>query len=295
MSYGDLSTEGRRVAAAVSRRRPGKWHPGKRHVVIIMLPQGPELMTAFFGTMLAGNIPSLFPTNDSRVHLEALRQSLGKAIETSGAKLLITDEASKARFFSDQSAPIPVLTPGEWAALPATFSPPLADPDSVAFLQHSSGTTGQKKGVAITHGALLRQAEAYASAIDLRPEDVIASWLSLYHDMGLIACFLMPLVCGVPVVTLDPFEWVSDPASFLHAISEEQGTLAWLPNFAYLFMAKRVRDRDVEGVRLHSLRALVNCSEPITAEAHRAFTRRFEALGFHQAALSSCYAMAENT
>ncbi|MBW2733519.1 MAG: AMP-binding protein [Deltaproteobacteria bacterium] len=290
LTYGDLCAEGRRVASAVSCRRSGTGY-----VVIIMLPQGPALMTAFFGTMLAGNLPSLFPTDDSRVHINVLRQGLEKALQTSGAKLLITDEASKARFFAEQDSPVPVVTPPEWALLPADFSPQIPAAESVAFLQHSSGTTGQKKGVAITHRALLAQTEAYAQSINLQPDDVIVSWLPLYHDMGLIACLLLPMVQRVPVVTLDPFEWVSNPVSLLHAISEEGGTLAWMPNFAYLFMANRVRDEDLEGVHLDSLRALVNCAEPVTAEAHRAFAERFSPLGFRQSALSSSYAMAENT
>jgi acyl-CoA synthetase (AMP-forming)/AMP-acid ligase II len=125
--------------------------------------------------------------------------------------------------------------------------------------------------------------------------DKIASWLPLYHDMGLIAAFYLPLVYGVPVVQLSPIEWVSAPVSLLQQVSRERATACWLPNFAYNLLADRTRDEDLEGVRLDSLRLLVNCSEPVRAESHAKFARRFERWGLRPGALTACYAMAETT
>jgi acyl-CoA synthetase (AMP-forming)/AMP-acid ligase II len=94
---------------------------------------------------------------------------------------------------------------------------------------------------------------------------------------------------------MSPFEWVADPALLLTTISEERGTLCWLPNFAYNFLTKRVDDRRTASVDLRSMRAFINCSEPIRAESHAMFLERFERCGLASSALATCYAMAENT
>ena len=135
----------------------------------------------------------------------------------------------------------------------------------------------------------------YGKAIDIREDDKVVSWLPLYHDMGLIAAFYLPLTLGIPLVQLDPFEWVSAPVILLEAISSEKGTLAWLPNFAFNLMADRIREEDLDGIRLESLRMLVNCSEPVRAESHGKFLSRFAPFGFRKEAFAASYGMAEIT
>ena len=87
--------------------------------------------------------------------------------------------------------------------------------------------------------------------------DVIVSWLPLYHDMGLIAGFIMPILSGIPLVLISPFDWVKAPQRLFQAISKYKGTLVWLPNFAFYFSAQKIRDRHMEGVDLSSLRAVI--------------------------------------
>jgi acyl-CoA synthetase (AMP-forming)/AMP-acid ligase II len=111
--------------------------------------------------------------------------------------------------------------------------------------------------------------------------------------MGFIACFVTPLLLGVEVVWLSPFEWVANPALLLDAISRHRATLAWMPNFAFAFMAQRAK-AEPRQYDLSSVRALVNCSEPVSQEAMQAFAERFDSDGFSPAALQTCYAMAEN-
>ena len=161
-------------------------------------------------------------------------------------------------------------------------------------LQHSSGTTGLQKGVALSHTAVFNQLESYRNSIKLSDSDVIVSWLPLYHDMGLIASFLMPILSGIPLVLMSPFDWVRAPHKLMHAISDYQGTLCWLPNFAYNFCAKKIRNSDLDGVDLSSLRAVINCSEPMRFESHKMFLERFQEYGFRETALATSYAMAEN-
>lgn len=165
----------------------------------------------------------------------------------------------------------------------------------IAFLQHSSGTTGLQKGVALSHDAVLNQLASYSDAIALNAQDVIVSWLPLYHDMGLIAGFLLPLVQGIPLVLMSPFDWVQHPALLFRAIHEYRGTLCWLPNFAYNHCARRIRARDLEGVSVASMRMFVNCSEPVYAESHALFLERFASIGVTPQMLTVSYAMAENT
>jgi acyl-CoA synthetase (AMP-forming)/AMP-acid ligase II len=164
----------------------------------------------------------------------------------------------------------------------------------IVLLQHSSGTTGLQKGVALSHKAVFNQLESYQRALKTNESDVIVSWLPLYHDMGLIAGFLFPLLFGIPLVLMSPFDWVRAPYKLLQAISEYKGTLCWLPNFAYNFCAKKIRDRDLVDVDLSSLRAVINCSEPMRLSSHEMFFKRFREFGFHKEALATSYAMAEN-
>ena len=169
------------------------------------------------------------------------------------------------------------------------------DASEVAFLQHSSGTTGLQKGVALSHEAVLNQVASYSEAIALNDQDVIVSWLPLYHDMGLIAGFILPLMQGVPLVMMSPFDWVAHPALLLHAINDYHSTLCWLPNFAYNHCARRIRQRDSEGLSLASMRMFINCSEPVRHESHQMFLDRFAANGVTAEMLAVSYAMAENT
>jgi acyl-CoA synthetase (AMP-forming)/AMP-acid ligase II len=167
-------------------------------------------------------------------------------------------------------------------------------PDEVALLQHSSGTTGLQKGVALSHRAVLKQLDAYSRAIGFDKDDVIVSWLPLYHDMGLIAGYLMPVLLGIPLVLMSPFDWVRAPYRLMQAVSQYCGTLSWLPNFAFNFCAQKIRDRHLEGVDLSSWRAIINCSEPVHWESHRAFYEKFAVYGLREGALQTSYAMAEN-
>jgi acyl-CoA synthetase (AMP-forming)/AMP-acid ligase II len=167
-------------------------------------------------------------------------------------------------------------------------------PQDIVLLQHSSGTTGLQKGVALSHAAVYNQLEAYSAALQLSPADVVVSWLPLYHDMGLIAGFILPILTGIPLVLMSPFDWVRAPYRLLQAVSRYHGSLSWLPNFAYNFCAQKIRARDLVGVDLSSWRAISNCSEPMSYRSHQLFFERFKGYGLRYEALTTCYAMAEN-
>jgi acyl-CoA synthetase (AMP-forming)/AMP-acid ligase II len=144
------------------------------------------------------------------------------------------------------------------------------------------------------HQAVFNQLESYSRALKLDLSDVIVSWLPLYHDMGLIAGFILPILSNVPLVLLSPFDWVRAPHKLLQAVSKYRGTLSWLPNFAYNFCTQKIRERDLEGIDLSSWRAVSNCSEPMYWKSHQMFLERFQPYGLRSSALTTCYAMAEN-
>jgi fatty-acyl-CoA synthase len=265
-----------------------------RDLVVIAHTQNLESIFAFWGAMLMGAIPSMFPTLTEKLDAEIYMQSMAKLVEISGVRAVLTSDDfapilsehvgckvySSAQIHAHEDTPFEAYAPHE---------------DEIALLQHSSGTTGLQKGVALSHRAILNQLASYSEAIALNEQDVIVSWLPLYHDMGLIAGFLLPLVQGVPLVLMSPFDWVAHPAMLFRAIHDYAGTLCWLPNFAYNHCARRIRQRDVDGLSAASMRMLINCSEPVQHESHRLFVERFAALSITMDKLAVSYAMAENT
>ena len=201
--------------------------------------------------------------------------------------------SSKARRATLGSAQLvtPAMAPdgGTWAERP----PRRERSQRPRLVRYSSGTTGIKKGVAVSHRALLWQIDAYAEAIGAGPADRIVSWLPLYHDMGLIACLFLPLLKRIPLVAMSPFHGAALPRCG-RMRGEAAGTLSWLPNFAYSFLAGTSAARRLRA-GLSSSRRVVNCSEPIMASSHRAFLERFGDRGASAAQLGGQLRHGENT
>jgi acyl-CoA synthetase (AMP-forming)/AMP-acid ligase II len=264
-------------------------------LVILVLEHSLDLVSMFWGAQLLGAIPSIFPFLTEKLDPDIYRERVKTLVEHSGAKAVVT--------YQDNLAPLQhllhnvdcaILTPGVEATETMTFETREVSPDSIALLQHSSGTTGLQKGVALSHRAVLKQIDAYAKSIKLDPkQDVVVSWLPLYHDMGLIAGFVMPIVTGTHLVIMSPFDWVRQPRLLLELVTQYKGTLSWLPNFAYNHIARGLRD--TQGLNLDSWRAAINCSEPVYDESHRVFLDKLAPLGFTESRLAVSYAMAENT
>ena len=269
-----------------------------RDLVVIAHTQDLESIYAFWGALLAGAIPSMFPTLTEKLDAGIYTQSLAELVKLSGVRAILTTDAFASEVGTHVACPVhgsAQLAASISSADVDTFTLRPPDPDETAFLQHSSGTTGLQKGVALSHRAVLNQIASYSEAIQLSAQDVIASWLPLYHDMGLIAGFLLPLVQGTPLVLMSPFDWVQHPAILFRAIHDHGGTLCWLPNFAYNHCARRVRQRDTEGLSLANMRMFVNCSEPVRHDSHQLFLERFAPHGVKPEMLAVSYAMAENT
>jgi len=296
ISYQELLAGAARYARAYASEgiKPGE-------VVILILQHGEDLVYSFWGAILYGAIPSVMPFLTEKLSPERYRADLSTLVSITKPTGIVTypdfePEARNALAAGDLVRGVIVATPVDPAPEPDLTELPGFNraPTDIVVLQHSSGTTGLQKGVALSHQAVLNQLDIYTKTLRLTADDIVASWLPLYHDMGLIAGFLMPVLAGVSLILMSPFDWVRAPSRLFQAVSRYQATLSWLPNFAYNFCAQKVRDRDLEGVDLSSWRMITNCSEPVRWESHQAFYERFKSYGLKETALHCSYAMAEN-
>jgi fatty-acyl-CoA synthase len=265
--------------------------------VILIMPQGIPLMAAFVGALLLGAVPAILAYPNFKADPVKYSSGLAGVSQNLKASLVVLDDAFPSELLG-------YVSMAAKAQLVRSVSPststqaPLPDipfePEGLAFIQHSAGTTGLQKGVALSHAAVLIQLDHLATALHINDQDRIYSWLPLYHDMGLIACFMLPLVYHLPIVMQSPMDWVVRPGTMLELISEYRCTVAWVPNFALQFLTRRVRPEDRVDYDLSSLRALINCSEPVRARSMDEFQATYVSCGLKSDALQSSYAMAEN-
>src|SRR5262245_15519551 len=269
-----------------------------RDSVVLVMPQGVPLVSTFVGATLLGAAPAILAYPNFKTDPVKYSAGLAGVLNNLKSPLVVVDNASTeqlllqhlprtadttvtcaAPLHADQSARLPTLRP---------------DAEQIAFIQHSAGTTGLQKGVALSHAAVLRQIDHLARALNITDTDRIYSWLPLYHDMGLIACLVLPLVRHLHVVMQSPTSWVAQPATMMQLISDWRCSLTWVPNFALQFLARRVRSEDRAAYDLRSLRAVINCSEPVRSQSIDEFVNAYRASGLNPNAVKTSYAMAEN-
>ena len=281
---------------------------GKGDVCAIIMRHNRILYPLYLAMVYVGAIPAVLAYPNPRLHPDKFRQGIDGMSLRSGLDWVFTERDLEETVRPSLEKPDSTIKglhfPLEWKTGHALTKEQLdrvitrhnmVNRDDPLLLQHSSGTTGLQKPVLLSHRAVLEHVKYYGRAIGLNENDKIVSWLPLYHDMGLIAAFHLPLALGVPTVQIDPFEWVIVPALLLDAVSLERGTISWLPNFAYNMMADKIADDELDGISLESWRLVINCSEPVRHESHQRFVGRFQHCGLNPLAISSCYAMAETT
>jgi fatty-acyl-CoA synthase len=289
ITWGDL---GRLTARFVALYRQCRVEPGA--TLLIFLGHSVELYAAFLGAMRCGAIPSMMPLLTSRQNPALFWRSHAELLHRLSPVFLVLTAATAEQMLAGglDLHDAHLVTVEE---LPTHGTDTAATPPEtgIAALQHSSGTTGLKKGVALSFAAIIHQLENYASALTLSETDEIVSWLPLYHDMGFVACFLLPLYFGCKIQHIDPLHWVTRPATLLDALNGRAGTLVWMPNFGFEHLTRTTRDPqryDLSGVK-----AFINCSEPCRPDGFDRFLQRFQPAGVRESQLQCCYAMAENT
>jgi fatty-acyl-CoA synthase len=273
--------------------------PGDR--VALMLPTGLEFFASFFGAMLAGGIPVPIypPFRADRIEEYAGRQAaiLGSA----GARVLITFRAAErvARLLK------PIVPSLERVVEAERFQEvrekPVAGlrhqpkPHDICFLQYTSGSTGTPKGVIVTHANLFANIRTMGEAVGVQPGDRAVSWLPLYHDMGLIGAWLLPLFFGFPLTVMSPVSFLTHPVRWLRAIDRHRATLTAGPNFSYELCIRKIPDAELEGLDLSSLRGAMNGAEPVVPETLARFSERFARCGLRPHAVIPVYGLAEAT
>ncbi len=267
--------------------------------VVVILRESLDLVAAFFAGIVCGALPAYYFYPSPKQSVDAFLASIDTLLLHNEVKIIVSYPEVISVLKGHHRISVPEFVGFyESTEVPVTGRSDLSEfpvPMHEAFLQFSSGTTGAKKGVKISVKALLNQVQAYEEFVPCAPGDKVVSWLPHYHDMGLIACILMPFVLGVPVYMMSPFEWVRNPRLLLEWLDRVQGTHVWLPNFALGHLAKSCADDEPNRYDLGSVKRIVCCSEPVLKGTVDEFLEKFTASGLSTASLQNCFAMAENT
>ena len=271
--------------------------PGAR--VALMLPTCAGFLHAFFGILYAGCVPvPIYPPARPSQLADHLRRQAA-ILANAGAELLVTVPEARvlAAFLRAEVASLRAIETVEGLrGRGGAEAAPARGAGDVAFLQYTSGSTGDPKGVVLSHANLLANIRAMGRAMEVEPgHDLFVSWLPLYHDMGLIGAWLGSLHFAVPVSIASPLVFLARPESWLWEIHARRATLSGAPNFAFDLCVGRIDDGAIEGLDLSSARIVVNGAEPVRAASVRAFCRRFAAHGFDPGALAPVYGLAESS
>ena len=293
ISYGQLYQRASEVAAGLVARglKPGE-------TVAIMLPTGADFFYSFFGVTLAGGIAvPIYPPARPKQIEEYVRRQLG-ILRNAEVRFLIS--WPQAKLVADvMRAGLPSLidatSAGELAAEGCARLGRLPDPADIFFIQYTSGSTGDPKGVTLTHSNVLANVRGIGWAVKARPDDIVVSWLPLYHDMGLIGSWLFSVYHGFPITVMSPLDFLSRPERWLWAMSDSGGTLCPAPNFSYELCVRKIEYSSIEGVDLSRWRIAINAGEPVLPATLQAFSKRFEPFGFRPEAWTPCYGLAESS
>lgn len=293
MTYGALDQRARTIAAGLE----AELEIGDRAVLVYPYSAGIEFMAAFLGCLYAGivAVPSHAPRN--RYGLDDLLARLSSA----GARALLTPASLQAKLkrqFAasafEESETIRWIVPEQIPDSAATaWTPPLLTPETLAFLQYTSGSSGQPKGVKVTHGGLLHNQRALQQAFGHSAQTIGAGWLPLFHDMGLIGNALQVLYLGTFCVLMSPIDFMQQPVLWLQAISRYRATTSGGPNFAYDMLCRQVPENQLASLDLSSWEVAFSGAEPVRPETMAQFSAKFAPCGFRREAFYPCYGMAE--
>ena len=292
LTYAELLAETRRVAAALRdlgcRGKP----------VLLLYPSSTDFVSAFLGCLYAGAIAvPAYPPDPARLNRTLPR--LQAIVRDCGATHVLTVESVRQAVPSLASLP-QGLAQLEWIATDGlrVDQPGMQRPsinESVAFLQYTSGSTGDPKGVMVTHANLKHNTGLMNAAWPGGSEHRFVCWLPLYHDMGLIANVLQTVELGASCTLLSPIQFLRRPRVWLEAITRDRATISFAPNFAYDLCVRKVPAEELSGLSLDSWRVAINAAEPSRPRTMEAFEERFGPVGFRKDAFEAAYGLAEST
>lgn len=292
LTYRELYHAARAAAGGLVERGVGC---GDR--VAIMLPTSRDFFVAFFAVLFCGAIPvPIYPPFRLAQIEDHLRRQAG-ILSNADASVLITNAEIRVvgkLLYGLVAALQHIVTIPDLSAATPLSAPLPASPNTVALIQYTSGSTGDPKGVVLSHANLLANIRAMGAVLKASSADRVVSWLPLYHDMGLIGCWLGSLYYGAQALIMSPLSFLADPARWLWAIDSHKATISAAPNFAYELCLKAIDDAKISGLDLSSLRAIMNGAEPVSPASVARFVQRFAPYGFRPAMIMPVYGLAEN-
>ena len=291
-------------AAGLRRRAWGIAHRileagGAGERVLLLLPPGIDYIASFMGCLYAGMVAVPAYPLDTR-NISSSLERLGSIVEDCEAQIALVNpsDSGEAQCLPELPGLPARLTWVDVAAAPLADEPPPISRqvrDSVAFLQYTSGSTGDPHGVEVTHRNLLENLTAMHLAFEHNEASAVASWLPPYHDMGLIGGILLPIFGGLTSWHMAPTTFIRRPALWLRAISEGRVTTTFAPNFAFDYIVTRLGSEDIAGFDLSCWHRAVNGAEPVRAASLERFAEFAKPAGFRREALAPAYGLAEAT
>jgi acyl transferase domain-containing protein/acyl-CoA synthetase (AMP-forming)/AMP-acid ligase II/NADPH:quinone reductase-like Zn-dependent oxidoreductase/NADP-dependent 3-hydroxy acid dehydrogenase YdfG/acyl carrier protein len=263
--------------------------------VLIAVPSGPHYVASFYACLYAGAIPvPIYPPASERGHarLKAIATNSDSTLGLTTSSALgriksfsLTAGANSSRWVAVDE--IPYAAAEDWRELDT-------DPNSLAFLQYTSGSTGDPKGVMVSHRSLLSHLQAIALKFGLADDSIGMGWLPPFHDMGLVAFVLQPVFSRVPSVVLPPAAFLQKPVRWLKAISDYKATCSGGPNFAYDLCVEKISADQKSDLDLSHWTKAFCGAEPVDAATWRRFSEAFESCGFRRGGFYPCYGLAES-
>jgi len=289
ITYKQLEADVKSLAATMQSKVP----QGSR--VLLLYPAGYEYIKAYFACLFAGLIavPAYAiqsPKDHSRLNV-IVQDAEAALICITEDQLIVTQEWLSGQevaqhvqlFCTDQ-----VEVNNNWQRPETSLS-------TLAFLQYTSGSTGEPKGVMISHGNLIHNSQVIYSAFGVNESSIAASWLPPYHDMGLIGGIIAPIFSGIQMIFISPMSFLKRPIRWLEVISKYRVTVSGGPNFAFDMCTSRIKDKNIAHLDLSSWQVAFNGAEPVRAETLQKFSEKFSAVGFNAKAFLPCYGLAEAT
>jgi fatty-acyl-CoA synthase len=289
VEWGRILEQATGVAARLQAKGIG---PGSH--VALLGPTTPELVTAIEATWLCGATLIVLPLPMRLASIDAFVAQTRARIVSADTDLLIADR-QLAAFLDEKDNPTMLDDLVAGAHHPGAWERPPVDPDSLAILQFTSGSTSDPKGVMLPHRNICHNLDSIATAAHLDPEnDVLVSWLPLYHDMGLIGMLGEPMTNALNMVLAAPQDFLAAPARWMNWMSEYHGTVTAGPNFAYALAARALK-RQTETLDLSRWRLGLNGAEPIDPSSVEQFAALAQPHGLDARAMFTVFGMAEAT
>lgn len=293
-TFGQLDKEARALAATLrltlNKNAHSDTKPDAYPTALIVTKPGPSFVIAFFGCLYAGIAAVPIPSLRKQGNSDRILPFLNNA----EAKIIIADEESANLIGSHNEVAIVTLESVD-ISLADDWQFPNIDGDTAAFVQYTSGSTGNPKGVVVTHRNLMSNQRMLAGAFNHNESTIIVSWLPVFHDMGLIGNLLQAFYVGVPCILMSPQAFIAHPIRWLEAISKYKATTSGAPNFAYDLCIARTTEAQRKELDLSSWKVAFNGSEPVRADTITGFTQTFANCGFKKETMYPCYGMAEGT